>query len=220
MRYDQLWLAASLVGVLVTAGPAAHAAVAFSENFDTGSATFTTDNAYWSDHGETNDYIVQNSGSVPGFSNTITHDASGTGFFLFEGTTNPVPSGSTEFYIGPTFSVAANTTYTVSFELTNQNNSNIAQVQPELDGTLLGSPVSAAGSSPAQSWQAFSFTWNSGANTSASLILHNFQAAGFGNDYGIDNLSVTSAAVPEPATLLVLTTGIAGLLTSRRRRGK
>jgi hypothetical protein len=220
MRPDRLWLAASLVGVLATAGPAARAAVAFSENFDTGSATFTADNPYWTDQGETNAYIVRNSASVPGFSNTIASDASGTGFFLFDGTTNPVPAGSSEFYIGPTFSVVTNTNYTVSFELTNQNNSNIAQVQPELDGTLLGSPVSAAGSSPAQGWQTFSFTWNSGSNTSASLILHNFQTAGFGNDYGIDNLSVASAAIPEPATLLVLTTGIAGLLTSRRRRGK
>jgi hypothetical protein len=31
---------------------------------------------------------------------------------------------------------------------------------------------------------------------------------------------VTTAAVPEPSTLLVLATGIAGLFGARRRRGK
>jgi hypothetical protein len=217
MRHDRLSPAASLFGVLAIAGPAAHAAVTFSENFDTGSATFTTDNAYWTTPSEDNGSIVQNSGQVGGFPDVITHDASGNGYFLFEGTTFTPPSGATEFYISPTFSVTENTIYTVSFSLTNQNDTNNASVQPELDGTLLGSPVSAAGVYPSPGWQTFSFTWNSGSNTNAALILNDFTDTGFGNDFGIDNILVATA-VPEPATLLILTTSIAGLVASRRRR--
>jgi hypothetical protein len=221
MRYDRLWLPASLIGVLATAGPPAHAAIAYSQNFNTGTASFTVDNPYWLDQGgETNDYIVQNSSAVPGFSDTITNDASGSGFFLFEGTTHDPPTGATEFFISPSFSVTPNAAYTVSFELANQNNSNIAQIQPAIGGTLLGSPVSAAGPPPDTDWQTLSFTWNSGASTTASLILNDFQTQGFGNDFGIDNILVATAAIPEPATLLVLTAGVAGLLGSRRRRAK
>jgi hypothetical protein len=214
----RLWLAASLVGMLATSGPGAQAAVAYTQNFATGSATFTVDDPYWTDPSEDNGYIVQNSGSVPTFPDVITHAASGTSYFLFEGTTFTPPAGATEFFISPSFSVTPNTTYTVSFDLTNENNTNSAVVQPELDGTLLGSPVSAAGVYPNPGWQTFTFSWNSGASTSASLILHDYVTTGFGNDFGVDNISV--ASVPEPATLLVLTTGIAGLIAARGRRGK
>ena len=62
--------------------------------------------------------------------NAIAADASGSGYFLFEGTyyysaayksafNLSIPSTQNQFFISPTFTVSPNTTYTVSYELAN-----------------------------------------------------------------------------------------------------
>ncbi len=114
---------------------------------------------------------------------------------------------------------AAGTTYTISFFLTNADTANVALVQPEIGGTLLGSPVSAVGDWGGGGWQQFSFNWNSGGfSGTTSLILHNYSASSFGNDFGVDNILVASA-VPEPSSLtlaIVATLGIIGYSRMRR----
>jgi hypothetical protein len=113
MRRLQLeWLALALLLAGVTC---TQASPVFSESFDTGSATFTVNDPYWTDVARDNGAIVKNSNGVYGgiFNGEITADASGSGFFLFEGTNfyngpgNPnIPAGHDEFYISPTFAVA------------------------------------------------------------------------------------------------------------------
>jgi hypothetical protein len=212
----------ALAGALIVLWTAtASAGTVYSQNFDTGSATFTTNDPYWTNSGEDNGYIVQTTNGIGGFGDAIPQDVSGTGYFLFDGTVDAPPSGN-EFFISPTFNVSQNTDYTVSFYLTNANDINVAQVQADLDGTLLGTPVSAAGSytdgNPADTWQQFSFTWNSGSNSTASLILHDYTTTGDGNDFGVDAISVSSpSGAPEPGTMGLLDIALAGLGWSRRR---
>jgi hypothetical protein len=69
-------------------------------------------------------------------------------------------------------------------------------------------------------WQTFNFTWNSGANTTASLILHDFTQTPIGNDFGLDNI-IVNAPTPEPSTLILnrgTAVGLLGGFAWQRRR--
>ncbi len=96
-------------------------------------------------------------------------------------------------------------------------------MQPEIGGSLLGSPVTPGTfwsdfESPGlpSGWQQFTFSWNSGSNTSASLILHDHTDQGSGNDFGIDDISVATAT-PEPGTLALAGLAFAAALLRRKR---
>jgi hypothetical protein len=84
---------------------------------------------------------------------------------------------------------------------------------------LLGSPVSPVGTFGSNGWQKFTFAWNSGGNTSASLILHDFTATAIGNDFGTDDILV-QAAVPEPGSLTLLCGALVTASLALRRRKK
>jgi hypothetical protein len=213
--------------LLVASAVQARAGIVFSENFDTGAAVFTTNDPYWLNQASDNGYIIKttNNNAVAGgsFGTDITNDVTGGGYFLFEGTGfyngagDPnIPAGNDQFYISPNFAVAPNTDYQVSFYLTNADGIANANVQPEIAGTLLGTPVSAVGDYMSKGWQQFTFTWNSGANANASLILHDFTQGTTGNDFGIDSIRV---ATPEPAGFILLSVGAFGLMLHRWRRG-
>jgi len=209
--------------VIVGIGPA-KADVAYSQNFDTGSASFTANDPYWLTQSDANDWIVQNTTQVTAFpfGDAIPQDVSGSGYFLFEGTaaypTNggTIPAGQDQFFISPTFSVNPGTTYTVSFYVTDANGINNPVLQPEIDGSLLGSPVSPAGDYDISGWQQVSFTWNSGSNTSASLILHDYVTTPDGNDFGVDDILVSSP-VPEPGAWLLFGSLVLVVLPTLRR---
>jgi hypothetical protein len=151
------------------------------------------------------------------FGNGIGSDVSGAGYFLFEGTGGSV--AGTIMFQSPNFAVTQNTNYKVSFYLTNEDPTNVASLQPELDGQSLGSPVSAVGTWGTNGWQQFTFSWNSGSNTTAAVILNDLQSTSTGNDFGVDDISV-SPATPEPATVALLGIGVFGLLvkTAAKRR--
>jgi PEP-CTERM motif len=199
----------------------ANASTVYSENFDTGNDN-QVKSGYWYDPlGSAGNYtgaVVATSSGAYGniFGNSIPVDASGSGKFLFEGTGN-FQVGSIIFQ-SSNFSVDANTLYTVSLALTNVNTINNALIQPEIDGQLLGSPVSAAGTYTTDGWQTFSFTWNSGSNTTASLILHDFQSNSTGDDFGVDSISVASTATPEPSSLMLFSIASASLAGWRWRK--
>ena len=210
--------------LIVAVGPAK--ATVFLETFESVSATFTVNDAYWLDHARANGFITKTTND-PGvfggaFGTAITQDWNITGFFLFEGTASypdPIPTGHDEFYISPTFAVVPNTVYNVNFFLTNADTINRASVQPEIGGQLLDPPTSAAGTFTSNFWQQFTYAWNSGANTSASLILHDLVTTSTGNDFGIDNIFVDTQ-IPEPATWGLIGSALAGLVVWRRRRSE
>jgi hypothetical protein len=212
-RLNRFLLAAAAVGFAFEFLAPVRADVAYSQNFDSGSATFTVNDPFWVDPTQANGFITPTTNTsviFPGhpgyFGNDIANDVSGTGYFLFDGTWSynngtTIPAGHDEFYISPTFAVTANTNYVISCYLTSAGINN-PSVQPELDGQLVGAPVSPVGTFATNGWQEFAFGWNSGANTSASLILHDVITTTTGNDFAIDNITVATAA-PEPSTLTV-----------------
>ena len=198
------------------------AGVAYSQNFDSGSATYTANDPYWLDTSADNGIVKMStdfldwSGDNPP---AIAADVSGSGYFLFLGTGSGSPTGN-EFFISPTFAVTPNTNYAVSFYLTNANGTANAQVEPQIDGSLLGTGAATANGfyqdgNPADQWQQYTFNWNSGSNTSGSLILHDYVLATTGNDFGIDDISVATA-VPEPSAFALLSVVGLGLLRYRR----
>jgi hypothetical protein len=197
-------LAILVTAFMVLTSGRANATVVFSENFDSGSATFTANDPYWLVPANTNGVVVEDTTGQPGFGTEIASDAGGSGFFLFEGTAGYpgfIPAGHNQFYIGPTFSVTPDTVYTVSFSLTNANTTHTALIEAGIGGTTFG-PVSATGDFTTNGWESFSFSWNSGAHTDVSVTLADLQRTPVGNDFGIDNISVASLPVasPEPGT--------------------
>ena len=144
----------------------------------------------------------------------ITSGQGGSGFFLFDNT-----AGSTAYTSGMEvwgtqtgIAVAPNSTYTFSFYLANDNTINNAVIQPIIDGVALSSGVTATGSG---TWEQFSFSWNSGTNTTANLELTDLSVNATGNDFGIDTIALTGPAplpeLPVPV-LLSLGMGVVGLV--------
>lgn len=197
---------------------AAQAQTVFSETFDAGVASFTGD-PYWLDNASVNGFVTMttNTPLIQGgaFADSITTDASGAGYFLFNGTAGEIPSGQDQFYVSSSFAVEPNTDYILSFKLTNANLHSAAQIVPELGGTTLGT-FAAIGEFATDGWQSFTVGWNSGAATSASLILHDLETATLGNDFGLDEISIVAS--PEPASAALFAAGIAGMGLLRRRR--
>ncbi len=121
---------------------------------------------------------------------TISAPQAGT-YFLYENT-NSAFSGGEEVWGSPSVTVTQNTNYTFSFYLANQDTISVATIQPMVNGTNLGTTISATGTN---TWEKFTLTWNSGSSTAAVFQLNNTNQAGDGNDFGVDSILVT---VPEP----------------------
>jgi hypothetical protein len=229
-RFDLRKITAALAGSVVSAALAPAARADFVENFDpqgpdgyvlfTGDSNYITTVSNGSTGGNSIGNVYQNAYIDQSIFN-ITNDQSGPGYFLYDQTVsegNETYNGMVWETINPT-PVTPNTNYTYSFYLTNRDSLNPAAIEPYINGAAIGGPVSANGifgdGGAGDQWQQFSFTWNSGANTTADLGLYNLTTYGDGNDFGIDTISLTT--VPEPGTLGLASVGAFTLM--RRRRG-
>jgi hypothetical protein len=204
--------------------------VVYHETFDSGTPLASDPlinvgaiNSYWQDQTVQGNGIVAKctgGGACAPSGNPIDHDASGTGYFLFENTNGGNGSGADVFFESSTFSVNQNTVYTISFELSNATTCCFADISTLINGSQVGSDAFANGPSDnlgsGTAWQTFSFSWNSGSNTTAHIDFLDLNTAGDGNDFGIDNIELST--VPEPGTLLMLGTGVLGVGGSLKRR--
>jgi hypothetical protein len=178
-----------------------------------------TGNAYVT----TSSYNDASTGTVDGPVNAPPSGISSP-YFLVEGTANNNTSGNNVFFASSNITVAANTNYTVSYELTNANNVSFATVGLQVNGISLISAQSASGyyadGIAGDGWQTFSVTWNSGSATTAAITLTDTNTQQNGNDFAVDNIQLASASssTPEPSTMVLFGTALVGLGSWRIRR--
>ena len=137
----------------------------------------------------------------------IDQDQGGGGYFLYEGTfTGKAPSFAKTFWdTAAPVPVSPHTDYSFSFYLANSNTiaDHEAIVQPSINEAPVGSPVVAKGyytdGISGDGWQQFTVHWNSGSATTAALELSDLQPSGYGNDFGVDTITLTDlSASPTP----------------------
>ena len=140
----------------------------------------------------------------------------GAGLYLVaNGATTP----NTTVYASSAIALIAGGSYSFGGFFSNAYPDSPAQIdfRVSLDGgpaTSIGTYTIAAG---AGVWDGASFTFNNGTATSAVLSFVDLNTAGGGNDFGIDDITLT--AVPEPATWGLMIAGFAGVgIAARRRR--
>ena len=132
--------------------------------------------------------IQSNPNSVhPNFASFGDH-TSGTGnMMVINGASSPVNIWC------QTITVTPNTSYDFSAWGASCTPSNPAQLQFEINGTLVGTPLQLPGSNGL--WTEFHVVWFSGSNTSITICIHDSQTALSGNDFAIDDISFKQICV-------------------------
>mgnify|MGYP001556038995 CR=1 FL=1 len=114
---------------------------------------------------------------------------------------------------------AANVAYTFSFYLASVYPASPANMQLWINEVAVPSATIAGTGTPGQ-WQHFTFSGVSGVDGIKSISLSNKNLEPSGNDFALDDFSLTSTAVPEPASwaLMILGFGGIGAMVRNRRR--
>jgi len=155
-------------------------------NFVSGNTGFGTDFNYSTTLvTEGNYYVGTNAATYhPQFSGT------GTGNFLIVNSGWP----SAHFNVWcQSITVCPGQTYTLSYWVQTISNAQPARLQWWVDGSMTGPEVTLPNFGY---WQQITHTWTSGAGqTSASFCLRVMSGDGVGNDFGIDDISISSTVV-------------------------
>jgi hypothetical protein len=115
-----------------------------------------------------------------------------------------------------------NTDYFFSTWVASILSANPAELQFSVNGNPFGSIFTA---SPIEGqWNQWTATWNSGSSTSATFSLLNQNTNFFGNDFTLDDFSLTTQdpggtniSAPEPGTLALFAMPLLGFLKRRRK---
>lgn len=146
----------------------------------------------------------------PAFGQTFGDHTTGSGLMMV---VNGYTVADTYFW-GQDIAVTANTNYTFTGWFTSaliDPDPSPAVISLVINGANVGSNLSLLPTTG--TWQQFTTTWNSGANTVASLRLFDANLTGQGNDFVADDLSFigpgNNNVAPEPGTLALI--GLAAL---------
>ena len=122
-------------------------------------------------------------------------------------------NSSTSIY--QTLNTVAGRTYNLGFSAANRPGAGYSMINVYLNGSFFMSTGQIS-----QTYQWFDFNNSFVANSPTTTVL--FESAGNGGSYGdhIDNVSVESATVPEPATYALVAAGLGAIAVVARKRRK
>lgn len=165
-------------------------------DFEQGNSGFTSDYTY--NPGFTlppfGSYEVT---STPAIFPDCPDHTSGTGQYL-------VLDGSdmaNEFCWCQTVPVLPNTDYSLSaWALSFTNGGPFANLRFTINGTPVGTNLSVSG--PSCTWRPFNASWNSGANTSATICFENLTITGANNDFAVDDIFMSPVCIQKDTVLV------------------
>jgi hypothetical protein len=103
--------------------------------------------------------------------------------------------------------------YTFSYFLSSWAENSPAQIETSINGQILGMSY---GPTTLPSWLPVSYVWNSGANTTATVVLRDLNTEWVGNDFMLDDISLS--VVPAPGAIILGGIGASLVGWLRRRR--
>jgi hypothetical protein len=202
----------------------AHANLIINDDFSLGNAYFSSQ--YWfqtSTSTAANTYAVGNNPRVlhPNAANFGDHTTGAGDMFIANGST----TANTDVW-QQSVALEADTNYMFSGWAASWGNygdatdPSPARIILLVEGTQVGMEFIVP---PANGlWDQFQFFWNSGSNTYPTLRIVDTNLAPAGNDFTLDDISLTVAStqstVPEPATLGLLGLGLVCLTAFRRHK--
>jgi len=185
-------------------------------SFELGNTGFTSGYTYSSNLVPSGMYYVDTGSTVhnPFWTQNVTAHT-GSSYMIINGdqTANVLVYGATGIAVLP------NTQYYFSAWLTSLSSISPAILQFSINGTAVNSPLTI--SPTVGLWQQLYVPWFSGAATTANIMLLNENLLYQGNDFGLDDIALSTSvptSVPEPLTLSLFAAGLAGLGVLRRRR--
>ena len=217
---------ALLAGVALAAAVAASSAGAANlvtnGDFSAGNTGFGSDYTYVPSVNQGSGYpegiylIDDNPNDIHNLFSSYGDHTTGTGLMMI---VNGSGTANQDVWRQGGISVAANTTYFFSTWIASAHPASPAQLVFSINGNQIGSVFNA--STTTGQWQQFYTAWNSGASTTANIALVNQNLAFGGNDFTLDDISLSTGrpGVPEPATwgLMITGFGAAGAMLRRRR---
>jgi len=213
----KLRLALAATAAALAMAPAAGASELLANGtFEAGNADFHSDYAYMVGNfwGEGTYGVDNNPHDGHDLFSSYGDHTSGQGLMMVvngTGTENAVVWGQ------DAFGVVQNSEYTFSFWMASAHPDSPAQLAARINGDWLVGEAQATSATGV--WTQYSYTWNSGGATSANVELINRNLAYQGNDFTLDDISFSGAAVPEPTTwaLMIMGFGTAGAMLRRRK---
>lgn len=138
-----------------------------------------------------------------GFSNCADHTTgNGTGkMMVIDGSTYNF--GNDKFWC-QNVGVEPNKTYQFSYWASTVANGNEAQIQTQINGSILGTSTLPAGNC---TWHQIIYTWNSGNNFLAEVCLIDKQYEAIGNDFVVDDISMRSQGSCTADVTVTMATG-------------
>lgn len=227
--------AAALSAALVAAGSASAAELLSNGTFDAGNSGFYSDYQFSPPNGSganlypeaTYDVTTDAHADHPSFSTFADHTLGGDGNMMM--VINGSPRADAIIWAegdiagGAPLIGAPSADFTFSFWLASVYPASPANLQLWINGARVEGQTFAAlgGEQHLGEWQQFTYSGVSGADGLKSIYLTNLNLEPSGNDFALDDMSLTGTGVPEPTSWMLMLVGFAGLgamlRTSRER---
>lgn len=190
--------------------------IILNSGFELGNTGFTSGYTYNTDLVPSGRYYVDTGSSIHNsFWTTNVTAHTGNQYMIINGNqTLGVP-----VYDASNIAVLANTQYFFSAWITALAPQSPAVLQFSINGTAVNAPLTI--SSTVGLWQQIFVPWFSGSATLADISLLNANLAYMGNDFGLDDIALSTTqptSVPEPLTISIFAAGLLGAAALRRRK--